>query len=88
MGSQSHVDEEEYINATYTEDQKTAIVKNGEQIIEAAGEEYKSVFQEEYKHLMQQVFTPPQVPAFSVGFGGFFFLPSDWLIAATWPTNL
>ena len=63
MGSQSHVDEQDYINATYTEDQKTEIVKNGERIIESAGEEYKSVFQEEYKWLMQQVFTT-QVPLF------------------------
>jgi len=63
MGSQSHVDEEDYVNATYTEDQKTEIIKNGERIVEAAGEEYKSVFQEEYKQLMRQVFTT-QVPAF------------------------
>jgi len=67
MGSQSHVDEQDYINATYTEDQKTEIVKNGERIIESAGEEYKSVFQEEYKWLMQQVFTT-QVPLFFASF--------------------
>jgi len=67
MGSQSHVDEQDYINATYAEDQKTEIVKNGERIIESAGEEYKSVFQEEYKWLMQQVFTT-QVPLFFASF--------------------
>jgi hypothetical protein len=57
VGSQSYVDEEEYINATYTEDQKSEIIKNGERIIAAAGEEYKTVFVEEYKLLLQKVST-------------------------------
>jgi hypothetical protein len=55
MGSTSHVDEKIYIEGTYTEDQKSDVVKHGERIIEAAGEEYKSIFLEEYKQIMQKV---------------------------------
>ena len=55
MGSMSHVDEEAYISGEYSEDQKTEVVKQGERIIEAAGEEYKSIFREEYENLMAKV---------------------------------
>jgi len=55
MGSLSHVDEETYISGEYTEGQKYKVVKEGERIIEAAGEEYKSVFVEEYKQIMAKV---------------------------------
>jgi hypothetical protein len=55
MGSMSHVDEEIYISGEYSDDQKSEIVKHGERIIEAAGEEYKSVFLEDYKTIMAKV---------------------------------
>jgi hypothetical protein len=57
MGSQSHVDEPEYIDATYSDDQKEEIIKQGERIIEAAGEEFQTIFLDEYKSSMQKV--PP-----------------------------
>jgi serine/tyrosine/threonine adenylyltransferase len=67
MGSQSHVDEPHYIDASYSDDQKEEIVKQGERIIEAAGEEFKTVFLEEYKSLMQKVPPTPQLgPSFLV----------------------
>ena len=59
MGSMSHVDEPTYISGEYTEEQKAEVVKHGERIIEAAGEEFKSVFLQEYKELMQQVHSLP-----------------------------
>ena len=62
MGSQSHVDEPDYIDATYSDDQKAEIVKQGERIIEAAGEEFKTVFLNKYKSLMQKVL-PPTSPS-------------------------
>jgi serine/tyrosine/threonine adenylyltransferase len=55
MGSMSHVDEEKYISATYTEDEKSEVVKHGERIIEAAGEEFKTTFLENYKEIMAKV---------------------------------
>lgn len=55
MGSMSHVDEPIYISGEYTDKQKSEVVKHGERIIEAAGEEYKSVFLEHYKELMAKV---------------------------------
>ena len=55
MGSMGHVDEDIYISGEYSEEAKAEIVKHGERIIEAAGEEFKSVFVEEYKQLMQKV---------------------------------
>ncbi len=55
MGSMSHVDESTYISGEYTDDEKDEIVKQGERIIEEAGEEYKNVFLEEYKQLMAKV---------------------------------
>jgi serine/tyrosine/threonine adenylyltransferase len=51
----SHVDDPIYISGEYTEEQKAEVVKHGERIIEAAGEEFKSVFLQEYKELMQKV---------------------------------
>jgi hypothetical protein len=54
----SHVDEPTYISGEYTEERKAEVVKHGERIIEAAGEEFKSVFLQEYKELMQQVPSP------------------------------
>lgn len=59
MGSTSHVDEPTYVSREYSEEQKAEIVKQGERIIEAAGEEFKSVFLQEYKNLMQSV---PRTP--------------------------
>jgi hypothetical protein len=55
MGSISHVDDATYISGEYSEEQKAEVVKQGERIIEAAGEEFKAVFLQEYKQLMQQV---------------------------------
>lgn len=55
MGSMSHVDEPTYVTGKYTDEQKAEVVKHGERIIEAAGEEYKSVFLEEYKKIMARV---------------------------------
>ena len=55
MGSISHVDDPTYISGEYSEEQKAEVVKQGERIIEATGEEFKAVFLQEYKHLMQQV---------------------------------
>jgi serine/tyrosine/threonine adenylyltransferase len=55
MGSMSHVDEPTYISGEYSDNQKAEIVKHGERIIEAAGEEYKSVFLENYEELMAKV---------------------------------
>jgi serine/tyrosine/threonine adenylyltransferase len=56
MGSMSHVDEEIYISGDYSEEAKVEIIKQGERIIEAAGEEFKSVFIEDYNQLMMKVF--------------------------------
>jgi len=55
MGSMSHVDEPAYISAEYSEEQKNEVIKHGERIIEAAGEEFKSLFIEAYEKLMAQV---------------------------------
>lgn len=55
MGSMSHVDDPIYVSGEYTEEQKAEVVKHGERIIEAAGEEFKAVFLQEYKQLMQKV---------------------------------
>jgi serine/tyrosine/threonine adenylyltransferase len=55
MGSTSHVDEPTYATGEFTDDQKAEIEKQGERIIEAAGEEYKSVFLEEYKKITAKV---------------------------------
>jgi serine/tyrosine/threonine adenylyltransferase len=62
MGSQSHVDEPQYIDASYSDDQKEEIIKQGERIIEAAGEEFKTVFLVEYKSSMQKVTPPTNLP--------------------------
>jgi hypothetical protein len=61
MGSMSHVDEEIYISGEYTDEQKSEIVKHGERIIEATGEEYKSVFLEDYTELMAKVSPPWEI---------------------------
>jgi hypothetical protein len=58
MGSMSHVDEEKYISGTYSEDEKSEVVKHGERIIEAAGEEFKTIFLEDYKEIMAKVYSP------------------------------
>jgi uncharacterized protein YdiU (UPF0061 family) len=55
MGSMSHVDEPTYISGEYSDDQKAEVVKHGERIIEAVGEDYKILFLEEYKALMAKV---------------------------------
>jgi uncharacterized protein YdiU (UPF0061 family) len=58
MGSISHVDEPTYISGEYTDEQKADVVKHGERIIEAAGEEYKTVFLKDYEQLMAKVRCP------------------------------
>lgn len=52
MGSMEHVDDPVYIAGEYPEEQKSEIVTQGERIIDAAGEEFQSIFLEEYKKLM------------------------------------
>ena len=58
MGSLSHVDEPTYITGEYADVQKADVVKHGERIIEAAGEEYKTIFLKDYKAIMAKVFPP------------------------------
>jgi serine/tyrosine/threonine adenylyltransferase len=62
MGSTTHVDDPTYISGEYSEEQKAEVVKQGERIIEAAGEEFKAVFLQEYKQLMQQVSPQDSLP--------------------------
>jgi hypothetical protein len=57
MGSMSHVDEQTYILGEYSDDQKAEVVKHGERIIEAVGEDYKTLFLDEYKAIMAKVLT-------------------------------
>jgi serine/tyrosine/threonine adenylyltransferase len=62
MGAMSHVDEPTYISGEYSEDEKSDVVKNGERIIEAAGEEFKTVFLGDYKILMNKVHPTSMLP--------------------------
>jgi protein adenylyltransferase len=55
MGSMSHVDEPVYISGEFSEEQRNDVIKHGERIIEAAGDEFKSLFIDEYKELMAKV---------------------------------
>ena len=57
MGAMTHVDDPIYMSGDYSEDQKSEIIKHGERIIEAAGEEYKTIFLDDYKKLMAKVFS-------------------------------